>query len=272
LHGFLAGRSPFVLPEVQADGFQPVASDPQISTVALAAPTDIQISMAAIAAPQGQTAPGALVNVHGANLGPAAQSSSNPLPRSLASTYVAVEGVRAPLATASTGLIELQMPGDLPAGTANLVVSVAGEMSNTFVSTLQTAVPAILAIVHQSDGSAVSSSHPAVANEVLSVYMAGLGAVNTGLTFGAPAPASPPVATLLIPQVTLGSAPLSVVFAGLFPGIIGLYQVTVEMPADLPEGSSADLAVSVGSPSASTPIAIRLASRSSVPILPGRKH
>ena len=105
LHGFLAGRSPFVLPEVQADGFQPVASDPQISTVALAAPTDIQISMAAIAAPQGQTAPGALVNVHGANLGPAAQSSSNPLPRSLASTYVAVEGVRAPLATASTGLI-----------------------------------------------------------------------------------------------------------------------------------------------------------------------
>jgi hypothetical protein len=32
------------------------------------------------------------------------------------------------------------------------------------------------------------------------------------------------------------------------------------------------LAVSVGSPSASTPIAIRLASRSSVPILPGRKH
>src|SRR5271155_5184486 len=113
--------------------------------------------------PQAQAAPGALVSVTGTNLGPASQASANPLPRSLANTYVAVEGVRAPLMTTAAGQIEFQMPDDLPSGSANTVVSVAGEMSNTFAIGVQAALPAILAVVHQSDGSAVSSADPAVA-------------------------------------------------------------------------------------------------------------
>jgi uncharacterized protein (TIGR03437 family) len=256
MHSFLAGRSAFVQPEVQSYGFQPVPTDPQISTVAIAAPSVNQISTTAIAMPQGQAAPGALVNVQGANLGPAAQTSGAPLPRSLASTYVAVEGVRAPLAMTSTGQIELQMPGDLPAGNANIVVSVAGEMSNTFVASIQPVLPAILAIVHQADGSAVSESNPAVAGEALIVYMAGLGAVNGDLSFGAAAPAMPPATTQVEPQVTLGNMPMSVIFSGLTPGTVGLYQVTVEVPSTLPPGGSASLTVTAGSPSASMPVAI----------------
>jgi uncharacterized protein (TIGR03437 family) len=226
LYSFLASRSAFVLPEVQGYGYQPVTSDPQISTMAMAAPSDSQIAATAVGAPPAQAAPGALVNVLGANLGPAAQApaptTGNPLPRSLSNTYVAVEGVRAPLVATSGGQIELQMPGDLPVGTANIVVSVAGEMSNTFVTGVQAALPAILAVVHQSDGSAVSNADPAVAGETLIVYMAGLGAVNANLSFGAISPADPPAATAITPQVTLGNTPLNVVFSELSPGFVGL--------------------------------------------------
>jgi len=260
LISFVASRSAFVLPEVQSDGFQPVMSDPQISTVAMAAPGDSQISMAAIGSPQGWAAPGALVNVLGANLAPAAQAAGqatgNPLPRSLANTYVAVEGVRAPLAATSQGQIEIQIPGDLPAGSANIVVSVCGEMSNTFVAGVRAALPAILAIVHQSDGSAVGNSDPAVAGEVLVVYMAGLGGVNADLNFGAAAPADPPAATAITPEATLGNTPVNVVFSELSPGFVGLYQVALAMPATLSPGGSANLTVTAGSPSASTSIAL----------------
>jgi len=256
LHSFLASRSAFVLPEVQGYGFQPVPAGPQISTAAMAAPSGFQISLGAIATPQGQAAPGALVNVLGANLGPAARASSDPLPRSLANTYVAVEGVRAPLTATSEGRIEIQIPGDLPAGSANIVVSVSGEMSNTFVAGVQAALPAILAIVHQSDGSVVGNADPAVAGETLVVYMTGLGAVNASLSFGEEAPANPPAATAISPQVTLGSMPVNVVYSELSPGFVGLYQVAVAMPATLPQGGSANLIVSAGSPSASTPIAL----------------
>jgi uncharacterized protein (TIGR03437 family) len=260
LHSVLASRSAFVLPEVQGYGLQPVTSGPQISTAAMAAPSGLQISLGAVATPQGQVAPGALVKVLGANLGPAAQAAaqatSNPLPRSLANTYVAVEGVRAPLTATSPEQIEIQIPADLPAGSANIVVSVSGEMSNTFVTGVQTALPAILAIVHQSDGSVVGNADPAVAGETLVVYMAGLGAVNANLSLGEAAPASPPAATTLTPQATLGNTPVNVVFSELSPGFVGLYQVAVTMPATLPTGGSANLTVTAGLPSASTSIAL----------------
>jgi len=261
LHFFLAARSGFVLPEVLGDGFQPVATGPQIVTASMAAPNDSQISMMAINLPQAQASPGGLVNVTGTNLGPASQASTNPLPRSLANTYVAVEGVRAPLVTTSAGLIEVQMPGDLPAGSANIVVSVAGEMSNTFVTGVQGALPAILGIVHQSDGSAVNGADPAVAGEVLVVYMAGLGASASAVTFGATAPSSPPAVTAITPQVTLGNMPVSVVLSELSPGFVGLYQMTVAMPVTLPPGGAASLTITAGLPSASTSTSIALASQ-----------
>lgn len=257
MHAFLAARSSFVLPAVEVEGFQPLAVDPQISTVALAAPGSPVNLLAMIALAQGQASPGALVDVLGANLGPASQASGNPLPRSLANTYVAVEGVRAPLAATAAGQIEIQIPGDIPPGKANIVVSVAGEMSNTFAATVASTLTTILAVAHQSDGSPVSASEPAVAGETLVVYMAGLGAVNTDLSFGAAAPATPAISTAVTPQVTLGGTPATVVFSGLSPGFVGLYQVTVAMPATLPQGGLASLTVAApGSAAASIPIAL----------------
>jgi uncharacterized protein (TIGR03437 family) len=132
-------------------------------------------------------------------------------------------------------------------------------MSNTFVAGVQATLPAILGIVHQSDGAVVGNADPAVAGETLVVYMAGLGAANASLSFGEAAPANPPAATAVTPQAALGTTPVNVVFSELSPGFVGLYQVAVVMPATLPQGGSANLTVTAGSPSAPTasaPIAL----------------
>jgi uncharacterized protein (TIGR03437 family) len=225
----------------------------------MTAPSDPQLPIVAINPPTAQAAPGALMNVTGSNLGPASQAASNPLPRSLSNTYVAVEGVRAPLVTTSAGQIELQIPDDLPAGTASIVVSVAGETSNTFVASVQAAVPQILAIVHQSDGSPVSSSDPAIAGELLVIYMTGLGATTVDVGFGATAPAEPSAVTAITPQVTLGNTPLSVGLSDLSPGFIGLNQMVVSLPGTLPQGNSASLTITAGLPSAVISTSIALA-------------
>jgi len=165
--------------------------------------------------------------------------------------------VRAPLVSTSGGQIEIQIPADLKTGNVNIVVSVAGEMSNTFVAGVTSTLTTILAVVHQSSGLPVSASNPAAGGETLLVYMAGLGAVSTDLSFGTAAPATPAISTAITPQVTLGGTPAAVVFSGLAPGFVGLYQVAVTMPATLPPGGLANLTVAApGSAAASTPIAL----------------
>lgn len=261
MYAFLDTRSDFELQEAQFYGFQPVASDPQILSVAMVMPSGPSIPMAAITPPAGLAAPGALLNISGMNLGSAATAASDPLPRSLANTYVAVEGVRAPLAVTSAGQIELQMPGDLAAGGANVVVSVGGEMSNTLVAVVRAAAPAILAIVHQSDGSPVGTADPAMAGEVVIVYTAGLGAVSDNLSFGATPPTAPIATTAITPQLTLASTPLNVISSALSPGFLGLYQVTAVMPDTLPPGGSANLTLVAGSPSQVTSVSMALVSQ-----------
>ena len=247
LHTYLAARAPFVEPELVSDGYQPVLSGPVISTVSVVGQAARQ------AAP---IAPGALVDLSGANLGGSGQSSGAPLPRSLGSTFVAVEGVRAPLVMTSAGQIEAQIPGDLPATSASIVVSVGGDMSNTFSATVQAAAPSILAVTHAATGLAVSADNPLTPGEVVTAYMIGLGAVTADLAIGAAAPRDSLIGTAATPQVVLGGTALDVLFSGLAPGYVGLYQVNIAVPQVLPPVPSANLTVTCGGQSASAALAI----------------
>jgi hypothetical protein len=66
---------------------------------------------------------------------------------------------------------------------------------------------------------------------------------------GAPAPSTPPLATTVVtPTVSIGGiAAAHVVYAGLSPGQVGLYQIDVEIPAEAPSGSAIPVQVAVGS-------------------------
>lgn len=249
LNTFLPDRAPFVEQQLSTYGYQPVTGDPAISNVTVAGQTPASAAGALVA-------PGALVDVSGANLGPAAQASASPLPRALGSTFVSVEGVRAPLVMTSSGQIQIQIPWDLAAGAVHIAVSVGGEMSNTWTATLAPAAPTILAVTHAATGDLVTAAAPAVPGEILTVYTGGLGAVNADLALGSAIPAGFPVTTVATPQLAFGTAALAVLYSGLAPDYVGLYQVNTQLPLVLPPTGSQTLTITCAGQSAGVAVPV----------------
>jgi uncharacterized protein (TIGR03437 family) len=73
----------------------------------------------------------------------------------------------------------------------------------------------------------------------------------------APASGVPLYATSFTPTVTIGGVPATVQFSGLTPGLVGLWQINVVIPAGAPTGSAVPLVVSTaGRVSNTTTVAI----------------
>jgi uncharacterized protein (TIGR03437 family) len=244
LHSYFPARQAFVLSEVATYGYQAPADLPDIAAVTLATAGGAQAM-----------APGSLNYVTGTNLGPSATESTIPLPRNLSNTFVAVEGVRAPLVSTSAGQIEIQSPWDIPVGDAAVVVSVSGVMSNSLVSQMQTTAPAILGVTH-ADGSAVDAASPMNPGETVVVYMIGLGLVNATVADGEASPANPVASTISVPQISLANTPLTISFSGLTPGLIGIYQVNVAAPAAFSQSGSAAIQVTAAGQTVSAQIVV----------------
>jgi uncharacterized protein (TIGR03437 family) len=176
--------------------------------------------------------------VSGANLAPGSVSESgSPLPRIIGTTFVAVDGVRAPLLATGSGSISFEMPGDVaPTGLASIVVFSNGNYSDTQEMTVQAATPSVVSVMHQ-DGSAVSAASPVIPGETLTVYATGLGAVNGTLPIGY-APYNASNTTLTTPQILVGNQPTTVTYSGLALSSVGLYQVNAVAPSNLPAGAS----------------------------------
>ena len=66
-----------------------------------------------------------------------------------------------------------------------------------------------------------------------------------------PAPSSPLAEAMLTPDVTLGGSSLSVRYAGLVPGYVGLYQINATVPFGVPQGLQVPLMVKQGGNSTS---------------------
>lgn len=216
LHSFLAGRYELVQNALSAAQVTP--------------PTNTSFTVSALGADTGVISPGALSTIAGSGLGIDAEAASIPLPRILGDTFVAINGVRAPLLSTSAGSIQFEVPGDLALGSADVVIAVNGVTTNPAPVTVAAATPGILAVVH-ADGSAVTTQAPPIAGETLSIYATGLGAVTGTPDMGEAAPTAQLATTIATPQVTLASQPASVTFSGLVPNYTGLYQLNVVVPA-----------------------------------------
>ena len=73
----------------------------------------------------------------------------------------------------------------------------------------------------------------------IQLYLNGLGAVDNRPASGEVAPSQPLATSRVLPVVTVGGRPAQVIFSGLAPGIVGLYQVNVVVPNDSPTGRQA---------------------------------
>jgi uncharacterized protein (TIGR03437 family) len=150
----------------------------------------------------------------------------------LAGASVTVNGESASVLAALPFQVNIQIPFDIPSGTATVAVtSVAG--SATAQVTISPVAPEIFIVssnqpaITNQDNTLNGPSNPASRGSVIVIYGTGLGAVGSlsGLS-----PVKVPV------TVVLGGIQLIPAFAGLTPGAVGLYQVNITVPSTLPPG------------------------------------
>jgi uncharacterized protein (TIGR03437 family) len=155
---------------------------------------------------------------------------------------------------ASPGQFNVQVPWEVT-GMGSFSMIVNGTPSNvqsvgvaTYSPDVFVVSPTQAAITH-ADGSLVSATSPAAANETVVVYATGLGPVSGAMITGKPASSTSLQLTTPQPATAmLGGIPAPVSFSGLTPGFTGLYQVNVKVPANVPPGSF--LSISIGGQSA----------------------
>ena len=210
-------------------------------------------------AASGQTAliaPGEILAVYGANMGPAQLISASfdangRLPTSLAGTQLLVAGVPVPLlyssATQIAGIAPFSLAASLaspgPPPLVSIQVGYQGIGSLTIINSLLAipAVPGLFtsdasghgqgAILNQ-DGSINSVAHPAPPGSIVSLFCSGCGATSPLGTDGTVATS---IASLANPiGVTIGGQVANVQYAGSAPGLVnGAVQINVVVPTGI---------------------------------------
>ena len=197
-------------------------------------------------------AAGAIVALFGTNLAAGTfQAETIPLPTTLGSTQVLMNGVAAPLFFVSAGQINAQVPWELKGNkTVNVRVVNGNLPSNTAVTSFAEGSPGIFllpetttAIVSHADGSLVSTANPAKRGEVLILYATGLGPVTNTPASGAAGPGGPLAILIANSVVQIGDKFATVHFAGLAPGFVALYQMNIQVPSDAPVGDAVPVQV-----------------------------
>jgi large repetitive protein len=190
-------------------------------------------------------APGNIVQIYGSGLaGPATASTVLPLPTAVNGTGVTIGGLNAPLYYVSPGQINAQVPFELAAGGQyQVVVNANGALTTPQTIQLTQADPAILqfnsgAVVAQHhDGTLVQDSSPAAPGEFITIYLSGMGATNGPVASGAASPGNPLANVADTATLTLNGAQLPVLFEGLTPTLVGLYQIDFQVPQTLANGN-----------------------------------
>lgn len=259
-----------IVPTVIIQGTTGIAGLAQLTgTVQPAASTEAPAPAAALNSANvsgpAQMSPGSWVTILGDRLANGISSASGTFPPSLVGTAVMIGSTALPLDFAGPTQVNALLPFSL---TPNTIVSLAVQRSGTVSVPIGVTIadlgPAIFAVNGVGTGQgavtiassgvlaapvgAFPGSQPVTRGDFLAIYCTGLGAVNNTPADGAPAPSSLPLATTLAnPSVTIGGMPASVSYSGLAPGLVGLYQVNVQVPNNAPTGPAVNLAISVDS-------------------------
>ncbi len=193
-------------------------------------------------------APGSYIAIYGTDLSDATSSASTPaLPISLSNVAVSFDGgglsLPGHIFFVSPGQVDVQIPWEFQGQTSvQMKVTALGYMSSLIYTVpLATYSPGVFAVV-DFETNAVGT---AKRGDTLIIYANGLGPVSNTPASGDPTPAQPLPGTSVSPTVTIGGSIAKVIFSGLTPGNVGLYQVNATIPTDAPTGSQ-PLVVTIG--------------------------
>lgn len=212
-----------------------------------------------------QLAPGSLVSILGTNLAATETASGNPLPQTLGGVCVTANEVTLPLISTSPTEIDAQLPTEFGTGRVTLTVrsTTLGVSSGSVQVALDNTGPGVFsvdagggsrvaAIIHGADFALVTPDYPADRDETIILYTTGLGAVDPSVASGQQAGVDPFSATTETIQVTIGGTPYPVLWSGLSPYMVGIYQINLYVPGDRAQGDSLPVVVTAGGTSSAT--------------------
>jgi uncharacterized protein (TIGR03437 family) len=197
--------------------------------------------------------PGELITIWGSGLsGGNASASAVPLPKGLGGVCLYANAIPLPMLFVSPNQINAQLPWNIP-GSANIVLSNASGQGSFSIRT-QSIAPGLFrtgaggpVIIRTVDGKLITNDTPIHLNEVLNIYMTGMGPVDTSVNTGDVAPSAPLAATLVTPSITIGGANIWTLWSGLAPGLVGVYQVNAQVPfKNIPKGDSIPFTITQG--------------------------
>ena len=190
---------------------------------------------------------GELLTLTGSNLGPAnlAVASTTPLPTTLAGVQVLINSRPVPILTASSTQITVQVPFQTTAATALIQVTYKGTQSNTISTLVNLTTPGVFTIplggvnrasTRHLNGTLVTPSNPAKTGETITVYLTGLGDVSPNVVDGGVGPTVTPAKPTNPIAVLVGGIAAVPSFLALAPGLVGLYQMKLAVPAGVATG------------------------------------
>lgn len=211
---------------VLAGAFQADAQQPTVAAVLNAASFTTSV------------APGSLAAIFGGGLASTPLAASSiPLPTQLAGTVVQIGGITAPLYYVSPQQINFQIPFELTGGTVPLVVITQGGQSSVLQLVISPTAPALFTRGANGLGRALvfdKSIQPANApqsGDTIVLYATGLGVTIPPAKTGAGGLGAAPFnQSAVAPVINIGSKNAQVLFAGLAPGFVGVYQLNVVVP------------------------------------------
>lgn len=235
---FTANGSTTTIAPVNLDGTGVAGSSPQITAGGVVNAADYAAKVSR----------GALAFAFGTNLATApAQASSLPLQLTLGGVSVTVGGIPAPVFIVNAAFVEFQIPYAVPLGASiPVLVTVNGVQSNAVtvavadyalgVFTYNRTATIIDPDVFHLNGTLLTPSNPAIPSETLIVIANGIGKLNNPPATGAAV--GPPYPTAVdAPVVTVAGLPANSQYAGLLAADLGVVQMNIQLPANLPSGS-----------------------------------
>jgi uncharacterized protein (TIGR03437 family) len=218
----------------------------------------------------GALAPGTVAAAYGSGLTTLSQGVSPgtvPLPTEFQNTQVVIGGSIAPLYylssdSAAPNQLNIEIPAELaPLQQYPAVAVVNGALSLPVEVPVVPLDPGVAAnvdgsvIAQHSDFSLVTPASPAHPGEPIVIYLVGMGATTPAVASGSVAPGLNPgdqlASAVVQPMVQVANQTAKVIYAGLTPGGIGLYQINLYVPQGVTTGNPT-LTVSQNSVNANT--------------------
>ena len=207
-----------------------------------------------------RNAPGEMISIFGSQLASSLLAASSlPLPTTLLTSSATLGGYKVPLLFAGPNQINGLLPYELQSGgNYQLVVRNGNRISTPEPLFIAAAGPAVFSTTGLGYGQGhiyavvgsgavlAAPASPARPGATIVLYCSGLGPVDQQLMNGAAVPSSPLSRVTTPVSVEIGGIQATVLFAGLTPGLAGLYQINAIVPENAPSGDAVPVLITSG--------------------------